>query len=69
MNEQGETGPRNLLKDFLVPAVSRRAQKGSTRTRGKQEDEGTQVVSGNREDRQGAVNTKLKSLQIFFGEI
>jgi hypothetical protein len=32
-----------------VPAVSRRAQKGRTRTQGRQEDKRTEVVSRNRE--------------------
>ncbi len=61
--------PRNLRKDLLVPVVSRRAQKGSTRTLGRQEDKRTETVSRTCEDRQGAARTKLKSVQNLFGEI
>jgi len=49
-----------------VPAVSRRAQKGSTRTQGRQEDKRTQAASRNHECRQGAVSKKTQISPISF---
>ena len=67
MNEQGEqNGLRNLRKDLLVPAVSRRSQKGSTGTQGRQEDKRTQAASRNREGRQGVVSKKTQISPISF---
>ena len=61
-----KNGLRNLRKDLLVPAVSRRAQKGSTRTQGRQEDKRTQAASRNRECRQGTVSKKTQNSPISF---